>query len=541
MNKIILVLLNPEINEFFWPYGPTIISAPTPEDLNLCIGNYLPNLDSDAWFFWDGSLGMPDLNKISKFLDSPDDIWHAGLKLGLAGQPNFIDFVSPIWMLNRDPDPEIEATSWRLSLRCCLVRTEVLRQMGGPLPEFVSLDTASLELGFRYIRHGVFIRHVPGLLLELVSLRPIKIPLEDQIYFLEVSYGKKWTIWASLRAALSGKENIKNIIRANQRLKQTPDSNRQSAPYRHSISTPKNQIVDAKVSVLIPTLNRYPYLRVLLGQFKNQTVKPYEIIIVDQTPEPLRDSMLVHDNEELPIRWFYMDKAGQCSSRNLGLFQSRGDYILFIDDDDEIPNDLIESHLRKLDEPEVRVSNGVANEVGAGTLPLSFNLQRISDVFPTNNTMIKREVLKKSGLFDLAYDRGEVEDADLGMRIYLSGERMVLNPDIAVLHHHAPQGGLRTHNARKTTYAASRNSILLRVLPAVSNIYLAQRYFTKKQVNEYLWISILGTFSIHDRWDKRALKIIISFIVFPNTIWKIKRRKMIAEKMLNEFPMIPEL
>ena len=80
-------------------------------------------------------------------------------------------------------------------------------------------------------------------------------------------------------------------------------------------------------------------------------------------------------------------------------------------------------------------------------LPDAFTLRRASDVFPTNNTMLRKSALRLSGLFDLAYEHGPRADGDLGMRLYLSGARMLLDPEIRVLHHHAPSGGLRTHKA----------------------------------------------------------------------------------------------
>src|SRR5690606_4166332 len=112
---------------------------------------------------WDAALGAPDAARIEALLDGPGDVWHAGLRLGTGGLPGIIDFIHPTWMHNRDPDPGIEATSWRLSLSACLIRTEVLRQLGGPHPAFQSLAAAGLELGHRYLRRGAFVRRVPDL------------------------------------------------------------------------------------------------------------------------------------------------------------------------------------------------------------------------------------------------------------------------------------------------------------------------------------------------------------------------------------------
>ena len=187
------------------------------------------------------------------------------------------------------------------------------------------------------------------------------------------------------------------------------------------------------------------------------------------------------------------------------------------------------------------MSSGVAHETGAGPLPENFRYTRASDVFPTNNTLIRRGILTRSGLFDLAYNRGARADGDLGMRVYQSGAVMVLNPAISVLHHHAPQGGLRTHKARVVTYASSRNSIFQRHLPSVTEIYLARRYFTARQVTEMLWQRVLGTFSVRGGIVRKVFKAIVSAILLPATLWEIRSRSRAARQMLQRFPLIPPL
>lgn len=491
-------------------------------------------------FLCDSFCILPSEEILGNLIKSKDDVFHAGLLLGLGGKPDFLNFVSPTWMLNRDPDPDIEATSWRLSLRACLIRTEVLRQLGGPLAGFDDLDAAGLELGLRYIRHGVFMRHCPQLVQHNRVNHNPPMTHTDQFRIIAASYGKKWLYWAGMRAILNKRVGIYDVInginRAKNFVRQTP-----AQPYRRPESATGDFIIPPNVTVLIPTINRYPYLKTVLAQLRSQTIKPSEILIIDQTPLNNRDDHLREEFQDLPIQWIDLETAGQCRSRNQGLLTAQGDYILFIDDDDEIPADLIEKHLRNLQNNRSNVSNGVAFEKGMPRLPFDFTFTQVSSVFPTNNSLIKKIILTKTGLFDLAYDRGQRADHDLGMRIYLTGEKMVLNPGISVIHHHAPQGGLREHKARVITRTASRKSIWLRVVPSISDIYLAKRYYSENQVKEMLWISILGTFSHDGTINKKILKIIISSFSLPQTLWKLRGNVKMAKKLLGEYPQIPLL
>jgi glycosyltransferase involved in cell wall biosynthesis len=522
-----------------WAHGAVhVLPHATPSALHDLLAREVEASEAAAWLFWDGSQGLPDASRILAVLEQPCDVWHAGLRLGMGGAPGIIDFVHPTWMLNRDPDPRIPATSWRLSLRACLIRTDVLRRMGGPHPEFRSADAAALEMGHRYIQRGVVVRHEPGLMGPSATARAPILCIEDEVRFAFYRFGRRWARWAAARAWMTGYAHPVEVLRAWRRVHTRPRP-AEPAPFISSGRTSEPDLWNARVSVLVPTLERYPYLHKLLRQLREQTVPPLEVVVVDQTAGERRDLRITERFPDLPLRVIYQDRPGQCSSRNAGLQCAEGDYVLFLDDDDEVEPDLIERHLAALMRHGADVISGVADEVGAGPVPASFMLARVSDVFPTNNTMVRAAVLRRSGLFDLAFDRLPRADRDLGTRVYLSGALMVLDPSISVLHHHVPSGGLRAHRARVHTRASSRRSLLQRHLPAASEIYLAMRYFTSRQVRELEWIRALGSFSDHRHGGLRLLKILVSAARLPDTFLQLRRTRRTAEGMLRRFPQIP--
>lgn len=523
-----------------WSLGKVWQVLPTPRALFEFLQERLPTSNAEAWLFWDTNLELPTAEIVQALLQQPYDLWHAGLLLGMTTQPGLIDFVHPTWMFNRDADPFLESTSWRLSLRACLIRTSVLQQLGWVRPEFASLEGASLEMGHRYITHGALMRHLPHLLAGHSEDGTMELSFEDELRFCFYRFGRFWSRYAALRAILSRYVTIEKVARARKVFREARVP--QFPPLTHDrlTSVTHLSVKSARVSVLIPTLDRYSYLRTLLGQLRHQTIPAHEIIVVDQTSRERRDLLLAADFGDLPVRLIYQDEPGQCSSRNAGLQAATGDYILFVDDDDEVPPSLIESHLTNLQNFCADVSSGVAEEVGVAPERVML-MTRAGDVFPTNNTLVRREVLRRSGLFDLAYNRGQRADGDLGMRVYLSGASMILDSSISVLHHHAPSGGLRVHKARAITYASSRQSITQRLAPSATDIYLTMRYFTPRQKREMLWHGLLGTFSVRGNALKKVLKIVVSSIYLPDTIRQIRLRLVEAEKMRREFPQISEL
>jgi glycosyltransferase involved in cell wall biosynthesis len=528
-----------------WPLGGVHPAGQSPRDLCRHFSLAAQASQPEAWLFWDASLGLPDPEAIRYALGQPGDLWHAGLRLGTSGLPGVIDFIAPIWMFNRDPDPDIEATSWRLSLGACLARRQVVEQMGFIRPEFTMLEAAALEWGHRCIRQGVITRHLPDLLPTQELGKPAELPFEDELRFALYRFGRRWMQWALLRAVLSGYTSLDEAIRAWWKLRQAPLAPI-LRPFERSFEAGLDTVKTGKratnsVSVLIPTLERYPYLRTLLGQMRRQTRLPTEIIVVDQTQPERRQPGLREEFSDLPLRWIYRDQPGQCSSRNAGLQIARGEVILFLDDDDEAPEDLIETLLAAMQRYQAQAVSGVANESGASSLPQAFTFPRLSDVFPTNNTLVRREALTHSGLFDLAYEHGARADGDLGMRVYLSGALMVLEPAASVLHHHAPSGGLRAHQARVVTYSSSRSRLTHRRLASPTEIYLAHRHFSQRQVREWRWLNLLGTFSLHGSLGQSIAKAAISFFLLPDSLLKLRRNNRKAVELLGRFPQIPEL
>jgi len=91
-----------------------------------------------------------------------------------------------------------------------------------------------------------------------------------------------------------------------------------------------------KVSVIIPTLNEEKYIANCIYWLKNQSIKPYEIIIVDddssdRTREIAKSlgCKVVHRKQE------EIDKNFNtiATARNLGAAVARGNYLFFIDAD----------------------------------------------------------------------------------------------------------------------------------------------------------------------------------------------------------------
>lgn len=98
-----------------------------------------------------------------------------------------------------------------------------------------------------------------------------------------------------------------------------------------------------KVSVIIPTHNRALSLCRAVDSVLNQTFQDFEIVIVDDGSTD-RTAVYALGGGDPRIRYHrHQTNRGEAASRNSGLRLARGDYIAFIDDDDEwLPEKLAE-------------------------------------------------------------------------------------------------------------------------------------------------------------------------------------------------------
>ena len=87
------------------------------------------------------------------------------------------------------------------------------------------------------------------------------------------------------------------------------------------------------ISIILPTFNRADVIKRAIASVQAQTFTDWELIIVDDGSTD--DTARVVTDLDPRIRYFYQENKGVSSARNNALRQSRGQYIAFLDSDDE--------------------------------------------------------------------------------------------------------------------------------------------------------------------------------------------------------------
>lgn len=89
------------------------------------------------------------------------------------------------------------------------------------------------------------------------------------------------------------------------------------------------------ISVIIPVYNVEKYLRQCLDSVLNQTYTNYEVIMVDDgSTDSSYDICLEYCKKDGRFKAFHKENGGASTARNVGLKESKGEYIFFLDSDD---------------------------------------------------------------------------------------------------------------------------------------------------------------------------------------------------------------
>ncbi len=100
-----------------------------------------------------------------------------------------------------------------------------------------------------------------------------------------------------------------------------------------------------KVSVIVPVYNASKYISKTLDSIITQDFDSFEIIVIDDGSSD-NSLEIIHNtlNEcEIPNKIIHQENSGVSVARNVGIDESKGDYLVFIDADDYVSSNHISS------------------------------------------------------------------------------------------------------------------------------------------------------------------------------------------------------
>lgn len=175
-------------------------------------------------------------------------------------------------------------------------------------------------------------------------------------------------------------------------------------------------------SVVIPSYNREKVVVRAINSVLNQTFQDFEIIVVDDGSEDNTEGV-VNSIADERIKYVRQENAGACVARNTGVENSRGQYVSFLDSDDEWFPEMLEKQyeLYKSDcDIGCVYSNLQVVTIKGEIYPFGkqFGVQgncyaevlRQGYMAPTSVLSAKRECFEKVGLFDVQLPASQDDD-----------------------------------------------------------------------------------------------------------------------------------
>ncbi|PIN94833.1 hypothetical protein COU61_00225 [Candidatus Pacearchaeota archaeon CG10_big_fil_rev_8_21_14_0_10_35_13] len=224
-----------------------------------------------------------------------------------------------------------------------------------------------------------------------------------------------------------------------------------------------------KFSIIIPTREVNHFIREAIPHHLNQDYKDFEIIIVTEV-----------DEKEIfeKTRYIKVGKVPPSEKRNLGVRESRGEIIAFIDDDAYPEKKWLENADKTFEDESIVGIGGpgilpekstffqkVSNKVYAlssrftGIRYEKGKKREIND-WPTCNFLVRKKDFLKAGGFNSKYWGGE--DTQVCYSLIKSGKRIVYDPEV-IVHHHTRKT-LRNH-LKQTLFWGMWRGFFMRLYP----------------------------------------------------------------------------
>jgi glycosyltransferase involved in cell wall biosynthesis len=141
-------------------------------------------------------------------------------------------------------------------------------------------------------------------------------------------------------------------------------------------------------SIIIPTYNRGALIERAIRSVLNQTFEHYEIVIIDDGSTD-NTCEIVKSFDDKRINYFFQNNAERSAARNNGISKAKGEWICFLDSDDEyLPNHLIDL-------------NNKISTINTPTLVLTGNLivstkeTKKHPLIQTDNKIVLKEIRTK--------------------------------------------------------------------------------------------------------------------------------------------------
>jgi len=431
----------------------------------------------------------------------------------------FIRYANPAWQFNIQPvTPQFPSC----------IDIELAKNSGLMDERYDSLSARLADAGFYMWNKGMLLESTQEETEQLARLSPPTVA--DEYVFIQKYWGKVWSSYAYLSRLCSLHNPIKET-RGYLKARSVKKINVFQSPHEYpAYETFQSELVASNplVAVIIPTLNRYEYLKDVLHDLEKQSYKNFEVIVVDQSTQFKKE---FYKTFELNIHLIYQFEKELWTARNKAIRATSAEYLLFFDDDSRVESDWIHEHLKCLDFFKADISAAVSLAKVGMKVPENYRYFRWADQFDSGNAMVHRSVFKQIGLFDEQFNGQRMGDGEFGYRAYRLGFKSISNHKAFRVHLKVPSGGLREMGS----WDGFRPKKWFAPKPVPSVIYLFRKYLSPALCRQALKLGImLSNVPYRKKGSSGMLFMSVCLTVIKSPILLIQffKANTIAQKMM---------
>jgi glycosyltransferase involved in cell wall biosynthesis len=441
---------------------------------------------------------------------------------------NLIKYIRPSWYFNLVPSLN-EVPYWL-----------DIDKVPTPWKEHVSIDSGYVsDSGRRF--DSAYQMWAQGIITnekEYALNKSNDIPLSDQYRFIKRFYNPVWSYVVCMFRIMELNNPFKEI-KALWQSRQVSKISTSNNPFKYNLDAFSSDLLKQAplVSVIIPTLNRYKYLKDVLRDLDKQDYPNIEIIIVDQS-EPFREDFYQGVTRPLTV-WHQSEKA-LWLARNSAIQRAKGDYILLYDDDSLVESDWVSQHIKCIDYFKSAISSGVSIALVGAEVPSHYSYFRWSDQIDTGNVMLHRHVFESIGLFDRQFEKQRMGDGEFGLRAYLHGFKNISNPLAKRVHLKVEDGGLR----QMGSWDAWRPKNFFAPRPIPSVLYLIRSYFGNAAAIRNIILAIMPSIVPYRFKNNKVLLVlgtIFGVITLPLLSISVIRSWRLSSKKIKQGKLVEKL
>lgn len=293
------------------------------------------------------------------------------------------------------------------------------------------------------------------------------------------------------------------------------------------------------IAIIIPTLNRYEYLKDCLVDLENQIYKNFVVIVVDQSDQFDEE---FYTKFNLSIKVIRQKEKGLCKARNRAINSLDAEFYLLFDDDSRVNENWINNHLKAIFYFNCGISSGKSPNIDDFNQSKGFYNSirfKFSEQLDTGNALISKEVFKKIGLIDLQFEKMVNEDSEFGLRASLAGFKIVSNSTAYRIHMKASSGGLREFGS----IDGYRIKKIFTPRPLPSIFYYSRKYYGSTNAKILMIKGIFNILVPHKYKKTHPIKkvfFLFPFLLFsPIIIYQMLYSWKLSSRMLKEGSKIP--